>query len=219
MKCFKCGMDVPAGSQFCSHCGSSMAIGQAGGAGGQSQGNQSNVNPGNQGNMNPRPQVYGNQGNVNPGFSAYGNQSNMNLGVPVYGNQGNMNPGTPIYGNRRKGDIWAVWSMVLGITSFISCCIMVFISLIVDERRSQAYNSLDSFYNSFQTYRYQDGIESGLSLLMILGIICGFVGFIFAICSLVKGTKKKAMAIIWLIFDVLLFIINFFLGALIISSL
>ena len=178
MKCFKCGAEAPAGNKFCPHCGASMSVGQPAGGMGQ---NQANPGPGQGGpNMqNPGQQNIGyqNPGYQNPGYQnpGYQNPGYQNSG---YQNAGYPNPGYPIPGN--KGDSLATPSMILGIVGDVALVIAFFVGMSA-QRKILGYG----------TGYYDESTMMAAGVIAFIGMICALIGFVLAICSLIKKTTKK----------------------------
>lgn len=181
MKCFKCGAEAPAGNKFCPHCGASMSVGQPAGGMGQ---NQANPGPGgpNMQMQNPGQQNVGYQ---NPGYqnAGYQNPGYQNAGYP---NAGYPAPGYPI--PRNTANSIATASMILGIVGDVVIGIGGVIAMSA-ERKVLGYG----------TGYYDESTMMVGALIESAGMICALVGFILAICSLVKKTTKKGKAITGLV--------------------
>ena len=176
MKCFKCGAEAPAGNKFCPHCGASMSVGQPAGGMGQNQ-----ANPG-QGGPNMQMQNPGQQnvGYQNPGYQNTGYQN------PGYPNAGYQNPGYPVPGNAANSIATA--SMILGIVGDIIIVIGAIIGM-----------SAERTVFGYGTGYYDDSTMVLGGFMAFVGMICGSIGFILSICSLVKKTTKKGIAITGLV--------------------
>lgn len=179
MKCFKCGAEAPAGNKFCPHCGASMSVEQPAGGMGQNQAIPGSGVPQMQ---NPGQQNVGYQ---NPGYQSpgYQNPGYQNLG---YQNAGYPTPGYPIPGN--KGDSLATPSMILGIVGDVALMIAFFVGMSA-QRKILGYG----------TGYYDESTMMAAGVIVFIGMICALIGFVLAICSLIKKTTKKGRAITGLI--------------------
>lgn len=127
--------------------------------------------------QNPGQQNVGYQ---NPGYQNAGYQN------PGYQNVGYQNPGYPVPGN--GGDLLATPSMILGIVGDVAYVIAIFVGMSA-QRKILGY-AIDS---------YDESTVMVAGLLAVVGMICALIGFILAICSLIKKTTKKGRAITGLI--------------------
>lgn len=131
-------------------------------------------NPGQQnvGYQNPE---YQNAGYQNPGYQNAG-----------YLNAGYQNSGCPVPGNTANSIATA--SMILGIVGDVVIGIGGVIAMSA-ERKVLGYG----------TGYYDESTVMVGALITNAGMICALVGFILAICSLVKKTTKKGKAITGLV--------------------
>ena len=100
---------------------------------------------------------------------------------PIY-----QNPGYTVPGN--AGDPLATPSMVLGIVAdaiFVLACLVA--------------QSAEVKILGYGTGYMDDSSAAMIVLLAIIGEICALIGFIMAICSLMKKTAKKGRAIAGLV--------------------
>lgn len=127
--------------------------------------------------QNPGQQNVGYQ---NPGYQNAGYQN------PGYQNGGYQNPGYPVPGNGANS--MATASMILGIVGNVAIVIGAIIAMSA-ERKILGYG----------TGYYDESTEMTGAFIALVGLICGLIGFILSICSLVKKTTKKGRAITGLV--------------------